>query len=147
MRMERAPLPIAIWVLALVTVLLPAPHHASPPPAPAPIYTLSLVTPGELYRAGRFEAAAQLADAPDNELYAQLARAWAIGMDPATRPSDALIALREAAKLDIVLGGAFADALLAKQRQIAPLAVHELIANGDREGAEAAQHVVDTLGQ
>jgi len=149
--MERAPLPIAIWVLALVTVLLPASHHASPPAAPvppaAPIYMVSLVSPGELYRAGKFEQAAQLADAPDNELYAQLARAWAIGMDPATRPSDALIALREAAKLDIALGGAFADALLAKERQIAPLAVHELIANGDREGAEAAQHVVDTLGQ
>lgn len=145
MRMERAPLPIAIWVLALATLLLqvPAPHAPTPAghrqAAPPP-------TADVLYRAGHFEQAATIAVAPDNELYAQLARAWATGMDPTTRPSDALIALREAAKLDIALGGVFADELLAKERQIAPLAVHELIANGDREGAEAAQHVVDTLG-
>jgi len=142
-------LPIAIWVLALITLLVPSPHRRPPvaPLPPAATYTVALVTPGDLYRAGKFEQAARLADAPDNELYAQLARAWDIGMDRATRPSDALIALREAAKLDIALGGAFAPLLLAKERQIAPLAVHELIANGDHEGAEAAQHVVDTLGQ
>jgi len=146
--MERAQLPIAIWVLALFTVLVPAParHPALLPPTvdcPGPVH----ITADKYYLMGDFEQAAAIAPSPDNELYAQLARAWATGMDPTTRPSDALIALREAAKLDIVFGGVWADKLLAKQRQIAPLAVHELIANGDREGAEAAQHVVDTLGE
>ena len=165
--MERAPLPMAIWLLAIVTGVLAIPRGATPDPAaltiilPVPRQAV-VVDPfaeaDKLYRARRFTDAAVLlasydryADNMDYSTtathYKQLARAWAIGMDPSTPPSDALLALREAAKLDLVLGGAFTDEILARERAIAPLAVDELIAHGDRDGAEEAQHVVDTLGR
>jgi hypothetical protein len=149
--MERPPLPIAMWVLALATLVLARPHHTAEtlPPAtrciPSPPVDPAVVAE-ELYRAGKFVDAAALATelAPQ---YARLARAWAIGMDPTARPSDALLALREAYKLDLVLGGAFGDQIIAREKVVAPRAVDESIANGDREAAAAAQHVVDTLGQ
>ena len=142
-----------MWVLALATLVLARPHVMTGSGAatcacvlPAAPHVDPAVTADELYRAGRFVDAAALATdlAPQ---YARLARAWAIGMDPTARPSDALIALREAYKLDLVLGGVFADRIIAREKIVAPRAVDESIAHGDREAAEAAQHVVDTLGR
>jgi hypothetical protein len=163
--MERPPLPIAMWVLALATVVLARPHArvtAAEPVITCVLPAVSRVDPivaaDQLYRAGKFAEAAEVArsyapqrDGVDGDTlatqYAQLARAWAIGMDPTARPSDALIALREAYKLDLVLGGVFGTQIIAREKLVAPRAVAESIANGDREGAEAAQHVVDTLGR
>jgi len=41
----------------------------------------------------------------------------------------------------------FGDRIIAREKIVAPRAVDESIAHGDREAAEAAQHVVDTLGR
>jgi hypothetical protein len=90
------------------------------------------------------------ADATDLEslatLYDQLAAAWATGMDPATPAATAFPALREAWKLDTVLGGAFSDPLHARLAEVAPKAAVAFVAQRDYPAAELALHTAEALG-
>jgi len=116
---------------------------------PAPDDPLKLAAAA--YRAKDFDVAAQIirdAHAASDlaELYGQLARAWAIGMDPSSAPIDAYPALREAWKLDTVLGGAFTDELYARLVEIAPQAALAFDAAKDYTAAKQALNTAQVLG-
>lgn len=113
------------------------------------------------YQRQQFSAAAAivreaLAQMPDSAelteleslatLYDQLAAAWALGMDPTTPPMAAFPALREAWKLDTVLGGSFTDPLYARLAEVAPEAALAFVGRKDYVSAELALHTAQTLG-
>ncbi|HEU0031707.1 MAG TPA: hypothetical protein VFQ53_13810 [Kofleriaceae bacterium] len=114
------------------------------------------------YRGGRLDDAAWLASQaahagathPDDridyanlaEQYARLATAWRIGFDPETSAIDALPAVREAWKLDTVLGGELAGALQERLALVAPQAALDFFAHDQLDEAEQALAMVELLG-
>jgi len=80
------------------------------------------------------------------ELYDQFRRAWLTAFDPDSTPGDAFPAVREAWKLDTVLGGAFTDVLFAKSRELAPLAAEQYVRQGRDEEALQASNTALMLG-
>jgi len=153
----RFPWMSALLIAPILVVLAPA-------PAPELQATICLDLPigagripqvslydqaDRLYRARNFSAAGDTLRAADRnlaELYDQLGRAWTIGMSKDSTPGDAFPALREAWKLDTVLGGAFTDILFAKTREIAPLAAIEYVKQGRDEDAIRASDTALMLG-
>ena len=126
----------------------------------AAVHAMEVVDPrvraDELYRAKQFEAAADLVAAirpSDVDLqnlalmYQKLARAWVIGFDSNAPVTDAFTALREAWKLDTVLGGAHADELQKRMRDISLLAADEFQRMRDPVNADLAHHTADMLGR
>ncbi|MCW5802230.1 MAG: hypothetical protein KIT31_07565 [Deltaproteobacteria bacterium] len=107
-----------------------------------------------LYRQKSFAAAARVfAGTTDTDLatlgeqYGQLARAWRDGMGGETgRIRIVFRALRDAWKLDTVLGGAHGDELQQRLAHVAPFAAIAFLDGGDRGAAELALHVAETLG-
>lgn len=106
-----------------------------------------------LYRQKRFAAAAQVfartADADLatlGEQYGQLARAWDEGMGSRAQVRIVFRALRDAWKLDTVLGGAHGDEIQQRLAHVAPFAAIAFLDDGDRGAAELALHVAETLG-
>ena len=105
--------------------------------------------PEQLYKAGDFEGAANAArpiDANLAELYDQLALQWTIGMSPTTRPTTALPALREAAKLDTVFGGEFAPRIQTRIATVLPDAAVWYFAHRDYDAARQAVETADIMG-
>lgn len=107
------------------------------------------------YRAGDFARAAELADAvrpSDDDLqilaqqYAKLATAWDAGMDQATSALDAYPLLREAWKLDTVLGGVHAERVQARLVAVVPRAALAYASTGDYDNAELALGTAELLG-
>jgi hypothetical protein len=126
----------------------------------AAVHAMEAVDPrvraDELYRAKQFEAAADLIAAirpSDVELQnlalmcQKLGRAWAIGFDPAAPVTDAFTALREAWKLDTVLGGVHSDELQKRMGDISLLAADEFARVRDLVNADLAHHTADMLGR
>jgi hypothetical protein len=145
--------------LALARDARPAchcPHRAAaaaatPAAMPAPTDDARAVE--ALYRAGRFDDAAEVAARAADpelrgraELYARLGRAWAVGMDPDAPVTDAFYALRQAWKLDTVLGGAHAEALQRRLSELSLLAAPAFDRIGDRDAAELARSTSSILG-
>lgn len=110
----------------------------------------------ELYRAKQFEAAANLIASvrpSDSDLmslalqYQRLANNWRIGMDENAPVTDRFHALREAWKLDTVLGGAHSEELQKRLGDIALLAAPAFDRARDLENANLATHTADVLGR
>ena len=74
------------------------------------------------------------------ELYAEFAVASATVAAPETSTVDRFVALRRAQALDMALGGAFADRLNARMREVAPEAAAAYERAHDRIGADLAEH-------
>jgi hypothetical protein len=126
--------------LPIVEVPTPARLEAPTPPP---------LSADQLYRAGDFTGAASWARSTDPnlaELYDQLALQWTIGMSPSTHPDDAFVALREAAKLDTVLGGAHAERLDRRIRDVLPRAAIAYYAHADRAACRQALDVAAIMG-
>ncbi|MEO8707372.1 MAG: hypothetical protein ABI867_45510 [Kofleriaceae bacterium] len=107
------------------------------------------------YRAGDFARAAEIVDAirpSDADLqilaqqYGRLATAWEIGMDPATPAIDAYALLREAWKLDTVLGGVHGERIQARLIAVVPRAALDYAGTGDYDNAELALGTAELLG-
>jgi hypothetical protein len=108
-----------------------------------------------LYRRHDFDAAAHVARAAARrdarfksvaELYIQFAHAWTIGADRAERPIARFEALREARKLDVVLGGVYADELDAMLVYDTPRAAIAYTAEHRYQEAAVSVSVGDALG-
>jgi hypothetical protein len=108
-----------------------------------------------LYRAHRFDEAARVArDAASHdarfqsvaELYIQFAHAWKISIDPSGRPTAQFEALREARKLDVVLGGVYASELDTYLVRVTPKAAVSYTSMRRFEEAAVAMSVADALG-
>jgi hypothetical protein len=107
------------------------------------------------YRTCHFERAADLiggirpSDVDLQNLalqYEQLASAWRTGMDEAAPIIDQHEALAIARKLDIVLGGAHADRIEARQREVAAPAARAYMERKDYESARRAVELAQLLG-
>ncbi len=83
---------------------------------------------------------------PHAQLYDQLARAWDRAMAPDATPAIRFEALRFARRLDLSLGGRYADELDAHLRDAAPLAAIAYAHAHDRDGLELALSTCDALG-
>jgi hypothetical protein len=143
----------------------PAPVICVPAPFDAPVTVTAesiRARADHLYRQRQFDAAARAA-AGDGmtvaprilddvdlknlaEQYTTLAVAWEIGFDTNNAPGNRFMALREAWKLDTVLGGAYTDELYAALRDIAPSAIEAFTAANDRESAMIARETLSALG-
>jgi hypothetical protein len=105
-----------------------------------------------LYEAGQFELAATAlrcadpADPGHAQLYDQLARAWDRAMASDATPVTRFEALRYARRLDLSLGGKYADELDAHLREEAPLAAAAYARARNDEGLELALTTCDALG-
>jgi hypothetical protein len=124
-------------------------------PAPAPAGSPTRADAERAYRAGDFARAAELADAvrpSDDDLqilaqqYAKLATAWDAGMDQATPALAAYPLLREAWKLDTVLGGVHAERVQARLVAVVPRAALDYASTGDYDNAELALGTAELLG-
>jgi len=80
------------------------------------------------------------------QLYDQLARAWDRASAPDATPVVRFEALRFARRLDLSLGGLYADELDANLRDAAPLAAITYARDKNREGLELALTTCDALG-
>lgn len=127
------------------------PTEPTQPDVPVDVRALA----DEAYRAGDFERAATIAsqhrpsDADLQTLalqYERLGRAWAIGMDASAAVTDRFVALREAWKLDTVLGGAHGELLQRELRGISLLAAPAFERAHDAAGADLAAHTAEILG-
>ncbi len=78
-----------------------------------------------------------------SELYAAFADESATIASPTTPTTDLFVALRRGQALDMALGGAFAEALNARMRDVAPRAVAAYTRAHDRAGAELATHTAE----
>jgi hypothetical protein len=125
--------------------------EAPPPPTPEALE----VRVDRLYRSGNFAAAAQLVrdshpiDVDLQNLAEQLERlalTWQVGFDETGPAADRFVALREAWKLDTVLGGAFTDELYTALASIAPKARAAFLDAGDFASAETAADTIAALG-
>jgi hypothetical protein len=77
------------------------------------------------------------------ELYTAFAEASATIAAPETSTVDRFVALRRAQALDMSLGGAFADRLNARMREVATQAAAAYEHAGDRLGADLAKHTAE----
>jgi hypothetical protein len=151
---ERASVPVvfALFAAAVGALVSPLEVPALPgqpqfvPPActlEAPVVADRAAESERAYRAKQFQRAADLADDPSTtELLRQLDRAWSTGMSPGSHPSLRFPALREAAKLDLALGGAFADEIY---RATASVGSEAAIVQVGHRDFESARRTVDTL--
>lgn len=80
------------------------------------------------------------------QLYDQLARAWDRASQPDATPDGRFEALRFARRLDLSLGGLYADELDADLREAAPLAAIAYAHDRNHEGLELALTTCDALG-
>ncbi|MEO8550134.1 MAG: hypothetical protein ABI678_09170 [Kofleriaceae bacterium] len=80
------------------------------------------------------------------QLYDQLARAWDRASAPEATAVDRFESLRFARRLDLSLGGLYADELDAHLREAAPLAAISYAHDRNREGLELALTTCDALG-
>jgi hypothetical protein len=80
------------------------------------------------------------------QLYDQLARAWDRASAPDANAVDRFESLRFARRLDLSLGGLYADELDADLRDAAPLAAASYAHENNREGLELALTTCDALG-
>jgi hypothetical protein len=147
------------------TLTAPAPVICTDPPAAeapevtAPTTLDTLRARAEhLYRAGNFAAAARAAAGQGTnvvldidmqnlaEQYDRLAANWVVGFDETALATDRFVALREAWKLDTVLGGAFTDELYTALASIAPKAKTAFLDAGDYASAEIAANTITALG-
>jgi hypothetical protein len=150
------------WLALAGLLALSAPRHAAPP-APPPVVNRCPPAPlvpadpraqaDALYRAGHAGQAADLlaGDASDDlrtlaELYRAFAVYYPVAVDPSAPVTAAFEAIRRLQPLDLALGGAFADALYARMRDVAPRAAATFAARGDREAAQLARHTAETYG-
>jgi len=141
----------------------PAPVICTDPPAaevvePTPSLDTLRVRAERLYRAGNFAAAARTAAGQGTnvvldldmqnlaEQYDRLAANWVVGFDETALATDRFVALREAWKLDTVLGGAFTDELFTALASIAPKARTAFLDAGDFASAEVAANTITALG-
>jgi len=105
-----------------------------------------------LYEQREFDLAASAlrcaapAEEAHAELYDQLARAWDRAMAADSTPVAKFEALRYARRLDLSLGGRYADELDADLRIAAPLAAAAYAAAHNVEGRELALTTCDALG-
>jgi len=155
----------AVALLGTLTLVTPhrRHHHAAPvhheelidvelvnldPPAVTP----SCADAEMLYEHREFTLAASAlrcaapADEANAQLYDQLARAWDRGMSPDATPVTRFEALRYARRLDLSLGGRYADELDANLREAAPLAAIAYAQARNQEGLELALTTCDALG-
>jgi hypothetical protein len=85
----------------------------------------------------------------DTELQSLAQLYWAFADESATIASptapviDVFVALRRAQALDMALGGAFADRLNARMREVAPEAAAAYERAHDRTGADLAKHTAE----
>jgi hypothetical protein len=160
-----------VLVALLGTATLVAPHRTHHAPAPVahhevlidvelvnldPPPSVHVATPCAdaelLYEQHEFELAASAlrCAGPDEEahaqLYDQLARAWDRGMAADAAPETRFEALRYARRLDLSLGGKYADELDAHLRETAPLAAAAYAKARNPEGRELALITCDALG-
>jgi len=161
-----------LFVVALLgTATLFAPHrrHHVAAPVPVPhevlidVELIDLDRPAvqpcadaeALYEHREFELAASAlrCAAPSDpgqeshaQLYDQLARAWDRAMAPDATPVTRFEALRFARRLDLSLGGRYADELDAHLREAAPLAAAAYAKARNHEGLELALTTCDALG-
>lgn len=80
------------------------------------------------------------------QLYDQLARAWERAQDPEATAVAKFENFRFARRLDLSLGGLYADELDADLREVAPLAAVAYAHDKNREGLELALTTCDALG-
>lgn len=161
--------PLLVGLLAVTVDLMigmPAQPQAAPPLAPeaAPVESeyerlmdqiaVILQRADSRYRAGDAAGAAELVRGltPNGEyatlaeLYEHLALELAVVRDPAADPRAAFEALVRARSLDMALGGALADDLTARARDLAPRAAEAYDAAADRRGAGLARHTAELAG-
>lgn len=153
------------WLVALVVAPLAFATSMRPPVEPRAVHCLDLpiahtqpptypaadpkARANELYRSGDFAGAVaevRASDADLAELYDQFRRAWLVTFDPDSSPGEAFPAVREAWKLDTVLGGAYTDVLYRKTTEIAPLAAAEYTHEGRDDEALRAANTALALG-
>ncbi|HET7501112.1 MAG TPA: FHA domain-containing protein [Kofleriaceae bacterium] len=79
-------------------------------------------------------------------IYSQLGKAYAVGMAPATKPTDAFVALRRAVNFDHDVGGAFTAELQERLIATAPRAAGSYMAAKEFESAFQAVRVSENLG-
>jgi hypothetical protein len=141
---------------------------ASPPPAPTPApKRVAALDPDQakdqadsLYRAKKFNEASNVLasaakkvdedDARDlrrtSEVYARLGRALAQGTAPATKPTEAFEALRQAQTYDRNLGNAFDGEIQGKLAQVAPKAALSYMAAKNYTSARTAVITAQQFG-
>jgi hypothetical protein len=106
----------------------------------------------QLYEHGSFELAAAAAlcaepgDPGHAQLYDQLLRAWDRAAAEDATPETRFEALRYARRVDLSLGGKYADVLDTKLREAAPLAAVAYAKARNAEGRELALTTCDALG-
>jgi hypothetical protein len=105
-----------------------------------------------LYEQREFDLAASAlrcatpAEEAHAQLYDQLARAWDRAQAADATPETRFEALRYARRLDLSLGGRYADELDTKLREAAPLAAVAYAKAHNHEGLELALTTCDALG-
>ena len=143
----------------------PAPPPAPPPPVEHPHHVGKSLQDvkndaSALYRAKNFAGASSLlqtavanfsgGDAQDlkslSSIYAQLGKAYNIGMAPGTKATEAFTSLRHAVDFDHSLGGAFSGELKEHLVTAATRAASSFMAAKDYESAFQAVRVAESLG-
>jgi hypothetical protein len=107
-----------------------------------------------LYRDEHFMAAANVLRAthdptlePLAELYAELARTFDLGTVRVLPYNERFEALVVARRLDLALGGAFADKLVTSLADVAPKTAIYYVAYGDLEHAQLAVQTAENVGK
>lgn len=131
----------------------PVPYECRYPAMPERIGQQPAQTSAEeadaLYRKGDFASAARLARGFDQnlaELYDQFALQLEIGLAPSTNVTDAVPALREAGKLDAVLGGAYSTQIAEHMSRAVPAAAVVYDARHDHASARRMVELAALLG-
>ncbi|MEP6859438.1 MAG: hypothetical protein ABJE66_02395 [Deltaproteobacteria bacterium] len=157
-----------VALLGAATLVAPQRRHHAVAPAPAVVHhevlidveLVNLDPPPAvkcadaelLYERREFDLAASAlrcaapAEEAHAQLYDQLARAWDRANAPDATPETRFEALRYARRLDLSLGGKYADELDANLRIAAPLAAAAYAAARNDEGRELALTTCDALG-
>jgi hypothetical protein len=156
-----------VALLGAATLVAPQRRHHAVAPAPAVVHhevlidveLVNLDPPAVkcadaelLYEQREFDLAASAlrcaapAEEAHAQLYDQLARAWDRAMAADATPETRFEALRYARRLDLSLGGKYADELDAHLREVAPLAAAAYAAARNDEGRELALTTCDALG-
>ncbi|HEU4733287.1 MAG TPA: hypothetical protein VFT22_35590, partial [Kofleriaceae bacterium] len=113
-----------------------------------------------LYRAKNFSGASALVTAALSSfsgddaqelknlaaIYLQLGKAYAVGMAPGTKPTDAFVALRRAISFDRDVGSAYTPELQERLAATAPRAAGSYMAAKEYESAFQAVRVSESLG-